>query len=304
MENTTIPEGTIVVGIDGSKASERALGWATEQAQIEHRSLTLVHGAGPANLGWSVAPGVSMGDLTEVVRTAGRALLDRAEEIVAELAPGVETRTVLEMVEPRTLLIGLSESAALMVVGSHGRGPIAGMLLGSVSQALTRHASCPVVIQRAGDLTLAQDGCLVGVDGSEGSRAAIEFAFRQASERSMPLTLMHCFWDMAHTFGKGGEVAADEPGLDVQRELVSEATSGLREAFPDVVVHTRLVRGSADDSLPAASATMDMVVVGAPAQSAVAAFFGVGVDDDVLGRSSCLVAVVPVAARERLLTAR
>lgn len=292
MENTTIPAETIVVGVDGSEGGTRALRWALEQAVIEHRSLTLVHSSCTSYNGWISQEGIDLRVTTDVLRTAGRAVLDRAQTLAADLAPGVATRTVLEVIDARILLAGLSHEAALIVVGSRGRGPVASALLGSVAEDTMRNAACPVVVLRPGDDGSVGQGCLVGVDGTENSRAAVEFAFLQASERSWDLTVMHCFWDVLWT-SRPGEVAPGEPGHDDQWLLVSEATSGMREKFPDVVVRTVLVRGDADDCLSEASSTMDMVVVGAHAKRSWLSYFGGETDRRALEHASGAVAVVP-----------
>ena len=83
----------------------------------------------------------------------------------------------------------------MIVVGSRGRGPVTSLLLGSVSVAVSKHASCPVVVQRPTPTDTTRHGILVGVDGTESSLPAIEFAYRMASSRELSLTVLHCYWD-------------------------------------------------------------------------------------------------------------
>ena len=291
MENVTIPSGTIVVGVDDSAPSERALLWAIEQAALERRALTLVHSAGDGKAGWLRRPEVNPGQIHEAMRSEGRSVLDRALELVERQDPDLEVRTVLELVDPRLMLISLSRQAAMVVLGSRGRGPIASMVLGSVSIAVAREATCPVVILRPELIGRVGHGVLVGVDGTERSRPAVEFAFLLAAQRGLPLTALHCFTD-----GRGtgvGEVAADEVGLDEQWLLVAEGVGGMGEKFPDVEVHLALARGTAEDCLVRAGRTMDVVVLGPHYRHSPMAFFEDRVGQEVIEHADCVVVVVP-----------
>jgi len=80
-----------------------------------------------------------------------RDALDLLQQLIADLEerePLVDVRTAIEEGNPAEVLIERSKEADLMVVGSRGHGGFSGMLLGSVSQHLVAHASCPVVVVR------------------------------------------------------------------------------------------------------------------------------------------------------------
>ena len=91
------------------------------------------------------------------------------------------------------------------MLGSRGRGPLRTALLGSVSASVARRAHCPVVVCRPPEPEpSASIGVIVGADGRDGSQPVLEFAFAQASLRALPLTVMHCFWDViSATRGSG-----------------------------------------------------------------------------------------------------
>jgi nucleotide-binding universal stress UspA family protein len=132
----------VVVGIDGSPASESAAALAFEEASRRGVELVAVHAW--SDFAVSEVPGIEWSDVEK-----------RAEETLAErLAgyqeryPDVAVRRVVVLDRPSHQLLKQSESAQLTVVGSHGRGGFAGMLLGSVSSAVAESARMPVIVTR------------------------------------------------------------------------------------------------------------------------------------------------------------
>jgi nucleotide-binding universal stress UspA family protein len=260
-----VPSGTIVVGIDGSPGADRALGWATDQAAHERRPLTIVYSARITTGGdamWMGQPGIDVSGMLDDIRVAGHALLDNAARRVERRAPGLVVHRVLTSADPRTALVELGERAAQVVVGSRGRGPIASALLGSVSVYVSQHTTCPVVVVRHAKGAAPRNGVVVDVDGSDETRAAVEYAYRTASFRGLPLTALLVVWDPAHLGDDEHVVADGDTGLDADRELLSEATAGMREKFPDVEDRLVLVRGLREHQLARASRSADLLVVG------------------------------------------
>lgn len=93
--------------------------------------------------------------------------------------------------DPRGVLIGLARQAHLIVMGSRGRGTVRSMLLGSVSAAVSKYASCPVAVRRPPRGRAHTCGVVVGSDVTPESVPVVEFAFEQASLRGVPLTVLH-----------------------------------------------------------------------------------------------------------------
>ena len=132
----------VLVGIDGSPASELAIAIAFDEASWRGGDLLALHA-------WTDA---DWPDFPEVEWSATKAT---AEETLAErLAgwreryPDVTVRRVVVYGYPARHLLEESKSAQLVVVGSHGRGGFAGMLLGSVSSAVVHGAHVPVIVAR------------------------------------------------------------------------------------------------------------------------------------------------------------
>lgn len=294
-ETSTIPAGSIVVGIDGSTSSAQALTWAVDQAVAEKRSLTLVHAQSPVGAIWMDRAGLDHRIGIEALETSSRALLDEALAQVSHRAPALETHVLLRLADPRDALLQLSDEATMVVIGSRGRGPIRSLLLGSVGVAISRHARCPVVIHRPSNPGLVRHGIVVGADGTDHSLPTLEFAYRQASLRGLPLTVVHAFWDARATYADPQLVVAAEAGLVSERLLVAQSVSGLGEKYPDVPVSTELARGLADQCLLTLGKRMNMIVVGAHHGGAASEIAFGSVAASVVEHAVCAVAVVPHA---------
>ncbi len=138
----------IVVGVDGSPASRKALEWAGDEAS-EHGADLVVLTA------WSRMPpplgGVSSTGSTHGTADLGEAakemLLGTIRDVLGEDPPYLVQPVVREGNAAETL-IDASQDADLLAVGSRGIGGFAGLLLGSVSQHVAAHARCPVVVIR------------------------------------------------------------------------------------------------------------------------------------------------------------
>ena len=133
----------IVVGIDGSESSERALDWAVTEAARRDAPLHLV-------TAWMfpMAPGYAFTATVPQVREAAAEACERAGDEVRRRAPQLRVSTQTVQQTPGPALVAASEGADLLVVGSRGLGGFEGLVMGSVSQYCARHASCSVVVVR------------------------------------------------------------------------------------------------------------------------------------------------------------
>ena len=137
--------GTIVVGVDGSDTSLDALRWARDEAARRGASLHLVHAWSYPYVGDVAGMAAYVPDDANMEANA-RAVLDDAVALATEGGdPPAVTTSVVHGAATQVLL-DASAGADLLVVGSHGRGGFAGLLLGSVSQQCAHHATCPLVI--------------------------------------------------------------------------------------------------------------------------------------------------------------
>ena len=143
-QQLTDPPGAyrIVVGVDGSPASGKALEWAIEEARVRGGSLRVITAWHYPVLGDAAGSGPD----TDVFRQS--AADDQAALISA--AGGERSGLSTEVIEGSAVqvLLDAARDADLLVVGSRGHGGFAGLLLGSVSAQLVHHAPCPVLVVR------------------------------------------------------------------------------------------------------------------------------------------------------------
>ncbi|MFI6760989.1 universal stress protein [Micromonospora sp. NPDC050417] len=139
------PTGPVVVGIDGSGLSAKAIEFAVEEASVRRTHVVAVHA-------YRHPVSTQAGDVLPTVHDR-QALRDDEGRVLAESVAGwrerypqVEINRQLMPGRPAPALVELSRYAQLVVVGGHGRGALSGLLLGSVSQHVLHHAECPVAV--------------------------------------------------------------------------------------------------------------------------------------------------------------
>nr|WP_055501360.1 universal stress protein [Nonomuraea pusilla] len=136
--------GQVAVGLDDSPQSEPALDYAFRQAWVRGATLRAVHA-------WQLpvhafAPQIPY-DMDDVRAAQHRAIVDRLEAY-KQRYPEVKIVEDVQSAHPVDALTEASEEADLLVVGSHGRGGLTSMLLGSVSRGALHHAECAVAVVR------------------------------------------------------------------------------------------------------------------------------------------------------------
>ncbi len=134
----------IVVGVDGSTNSMDAVKWGARQAELMGAELELI-----AAWSWpNIYGDVPLPSNYDPAADAGH-ILDDAEQTVRKEHPGVAFRRMAIQGHAAAILVEASRGAALLVVGSRGRGSFVGMVLGSVSQHCVTNAMCPVLVLRS-----------------------------------------------------------------------------------------------------------------------------------------------------------
>lgn len=142
----------LLVAVDFSDPTDRILRVARRLAASLEASVWIVHAAEPEPdfVGYDAGPEVVRGQVAKELREEHRNLQEYAEQL---REAGVDTTAILVRGPTVEALLSMAEKqgADLIIVGSHGRGMMAEMLLGSVSQGLIRARRCPVTVVPVGD---------------------------------------------------------------------------------------------------------------------------------------------------------
>ncbi len=135
----TNTEFRVVVGVDGSAFSERALVLAAYEAAIRGALLHVVSAyRGPA-AGWVVVP---LGPFEE----SAAAIVSQSLVIAHAHYPNLVTKGEQRQGFAGNVLVEVAKTASLLVVGWRGRSPLTDLLIGSVSEHCVRRAACPTLI--------------------------------------------------------------------------------------------------------------------------------------------------------------
>ncbi|MER5177420.1 universal stress protein [Streptomyces sp. NPDC002896] len=284
----------LVVGVDGSESSLQTVDWAVDEAARHGVPLRVIY----ASL-WERYEGAHPFDIARP-----------SEEIMAEhiIASGTErarrrnpdVKVSGEMVpeDAVSALLQAGHEAFGLVMGSRGRGELAGLLLGSVSLTVAaRAAVCPVIVVRGSEPNRqgAFQRVVVGVGDPPENLAAVRFALREAEARGASLHAVRAWRCPAYEHFDHPLIA--DNAAQVHEERASSALNdALREALrehPQVKVHAQTVEGAAHRALLKTSADADLLVVGALRSHG---HFGLQlgrVAHAALHHSDCPVAVVP-----------
>lgn len=277
----------LIVGVDGSDSSLRAIDWAVAEAARFDLPLRLVYGSM-----WERYEEVTPDFRTKA--SAGHVMAEgivgQAADRVAKIAPALAVSTFLGPAEPGLALLREGENATAIVVGTRGRGTITGMLLGSTSLQVAAYATCPVVVVRGEASNIRGDFSRVtlGVGGAES--AAVEFAFRAAQAREAELHAVHAWHRLAGIRHGSGDDS--EHGAQDAERVLDTALPAAAQDFPKVTVRRETPEGRAHHVLLDASARSDLVVVGGRRGPRAGWQLGM-VNHAVLHHSACPVAVVP-----------
>jgi nucleotide-binding universal stress UspA family protein len=278
------PNAPVVVGVDGSRSALDAVRWAAEEAGRRHRPLRLVHAEPPLPV-----DAVDLADRlrTEVHNQAWQ-WLHQAADIARDSDPDVEIDLRLTVDDPATMLVGLSESAYEVVLGSRGYGGFTGLLAGSTALAVTTHARCPVVVVRGAEGR--RGPVVVGVDGSLASERAVEWAFDEAALCGADLIAVHVWHPRV-----SGLALADADRLELVAEhhrFLAQRLAGWQEKYPDVHVDRVVAEGHVAQRLIDHAETARLLVVGSRGRGGFTGLLLGSTSQALLHHAPCPVLVV------------
>ena len=277
-----VTSARIVVGVDGSASSKEALGWAVAQARLTGQPVeAVISWEYPTNYAaaeWGGFDGEA--NATQLLQAAV------ADAVHGEDAARVTQRAV--RAQAARALLDAAAGAALLVVGSRGHGGFTGLLLGSVSQQVITHASCPVAVVHAtvGEPTAR---IVVGVDGSSSSKEALRWAVAQSRLTGQPVEAV-ISWDYPVNYAIAALGTFEWAGSATQalEAAVGETVHGEDAAR----VTQQVVRGHAAEALLAAAAGAALLVVGSRGHGGFASLLLGSVSQQVVTHAPCPVVVV------------
>ncbi|MFH9712968.1 universal stress protein [Streptomyces luteogriseus] len=290
--------GPLVVGVDGSEPSLRAVDWAADEAVLRGAALRVVYACR-----WERYEGAALArDIGEPTT------LPLAQDVVGAAAqrararhPDLRVSADVVFEEPEYALVREGRNASALVVGTRGRSGVAEMLLGSVSLAVAAHADCPVIVLRGGhdnQATSAVHGrVVVGVGDEANESAVVRFAAEEARRRGVPLEAVRAWRCPAHET-TDHPLLAGEPARLHEKQAAEELEAAVQDVPADVRVRRRTVEGHARRVLVDASHEADLLVVGAKRREGRFGLQLGHVAHAALHHSACPVAVVPHPARD------
>ncbi|MGW2826126.1 universal stress protein [Streptomyces sp. NPDC001443] len=269
----------IVVGVDGSLISVRALDWAAAEA-VRHGSALRVLSAVPDRdeaapvLGYAVS------------RTHARHPELPVETVVAE---GGAVRALMHE----------SADADLTVVGTRGLGALVGPAFGSVSLRLAGLVQGPLLVVRGDHACDDGRDVLLGL-ADDTDEQAVAYAFQEAERRDARLRVVHCPSHRHITPAFPSLVAASSPGQErparearAEEAVARYALTQMQDQHPDVMVETFAVRATPAGELLAATQEAAVVVIGAHRRASLLGPRLGPVAHTLLHRAHCPVVVVP-----------
>lgn len=263
-----VADTSIIVAVNGSSDTARAVRWGSRLARLQGRDLVLAD-TGPTQ--------------------SAEVRLRAAAELTSDLQ--VTTVVVPDLTMPTTALAALASPHALLVVGAHRSSPLRHGYKRPTPDSVARHARCPVVVVHPDERPGAHHGVVVGIVGDQQSAASLRFAYDYASWTGAPLTVLHCFWDVTHEPGLIQDLAT---APNEHRQL-AESVAGLRDDYPDVQVQLELANGFPEHLIVEAGRSADMVVIGSDHKGWFRELVEGSVPRWVMVRSECDVALVPEA---------
>jgi nucleotide-binding universal stress UspA family protein len=286
-------DGRIVVGVDGSKPSQRALQWAAEEAVRHGSSLDMVHAW---KVPYSIHDDVEHFDVAPFKADA-QTVLDDAMATLAGLVPGAPAcRSLLVHEDDAAVaLLGAAEDSGLLVVGSRGRGGVTGLVLGSVSRRCLEYAPCPVAVVPPGWEPDGDGRVVVGIDGSQRSYEALHWAVNEAVRRNTRL-------DVVNAYHYHLPVAPYGVLVEVDRDVLDKASRALLEEMVDGALHCGEARqpdvqliaspSSAARALLDTADGADLLVVGSRGRGTLRGMLLGSVSQQCIHHASCPVVVM------------
>ncbi|MFY9263665.1 MAG: universal stress protein [Actinomycetaceae bacterium] len=281
-------KNVVLVGVDGSASSRRAVRVAIDEAMRRDATVHMLYAIRPLYGLTGLDPTQDEEEMSEY-----RGNLDKYIARMERENPGVKITSEITIEAPAYALVKASHHADLMVLGGRSHNPLAGMVLGSVTNKVLPYSACPVIVSHDRE-HVANGPVIVGMAPETGSPNAVRFAFEEALLRDNDLKIIS---GRQHT-----SVTASLLRSRTRRQRVDDAnayaalrnTKAVEEIakdYPDVNYEIIIVPDHAADVLVDKSDEASITIVGTQGSLTPSGLIG-SVSLAVL-REAPLVVVVP-----------
>jgi len=274
-----VTEYGIVVGYDGSAAGTDALSWAAREASVRGLPLTVLLAS---DLGPPGEPTVH--DLAALARQRGNYALARGLRYAESAADPSCVRVELTREPPAQALCERSETAEMVVLGSHGSGGLPGLLLGSVPWKVATHGHGRVIVVRGKwrPVNNSPAPVVAGVDGSPSSVEAVAFAYEEAALRNVPLIAVCALADSPGILGEAHHI----------QEEFGHVMARMENQHPDIEAVRQVVAGPPRSALLSVADGAQLIVIGSLGRTGIEGMLLGSVAQAMLHHSPCPVGVV------------
>lgn len=279
---------SVVVGVDGSEASRRAVMFGGVIAAKWRSTVSLVHALPQDGPIYSPAAIMLESQFLSQLREDGEAIVAEAESLLHGKFPQLELESIISPGPSHTAILEVSDAARVVVLGSKESGGFRSALLGSTALHVANHASCPVIVLRGDVESPDHRPVVVGVDGSGLSRKAVEHAFEYAAYFDAPIRAVHT-WQGSPSWGLGRtSTLVDWKAVEEEETaLLSEALAGVCERFPDVTVTKIAEQGAAADTMLEHSTDAQLIAVGSHGRNSVLGALMGSTSQNLLHHAAC-----------------
>lgn len=292
----------VLVGVDGTDASYKAVWWAANYTKHAGLKLQIVCAYSlPSYAAVSFdATYSALGD-DAVAHTDAQDILARAKAIAGE--QGVEASTLIVTGDPSSVFVELSRNYHLIVIGNRGKGGLAERLLGTTSSSLPAYAYCPIVVVPFTDdedhllhLNNTIHKVAVGSDESKWGLKALDIAADFAQSWQAELNVLSA----VPIYGTMGGIFSVAPSQEDMQHVVDSYMDDLRarvqpirQRYPHLPINLKVIPGSAVDALTKASGRNDVVVVGSRGRGGFTGLILGSTSQGLIQHATCPVYVVP-----------
>jgi nucleotide-binding universal stress UspA family protein len=284
----------LLVGVDGTEGSVEALRWAAHEAARRGWPLHVMTCAElpVAVEAGLIGTGALGGSAVDTIVTDYEAVNQRAVNLARSFGLPIEVSGETVLGAPAYALIGAAHADDVIAVGATSHPGRLTDVLGSVATVITHRAHCPVIVVHGTDRRDAVVGrIVVGVDGSDGSEAALDWSIDEAMRCDAELILVHG-WTYPYQGPRTGITEPrDDMRLDAMRTLEACAHH-VREVAPALRCHSIISEQSPAKAVIDAGKDADLVVVGSRGHGGFSALLLGSVSRTVLQHAPVPVAII------------